>query len=221
MGTDVVYYKKSVGGTRMSSYTYEASDRKASLETYEWDNVWWEHADTAGVPRVLYIGDSISCGTRRVATDLAEHTVFFDGFGTSKAVDNPYFADSVRLFARQHGTRGAVLFNNGLHGWHLEDETEYASYYEKLLLFLREEFAGTPILLLLTTHVADGERDRRVRTRNRVVCALAEKYGLKTVDLYAVVRENAHLLSADGVHLVPEGYRLLAGALLEAVKPLL
>ena len=89
----------------MSSFTYETENRCERLETYEWDNVWWEHADTEGVPRVLYIGDSISCATRRTATGAAGETIFFDGFGTSKALDNPYFADSIRLF---RGSREAV-----------------------------------------------------------------------------------------------------------------
>ena len=205
----------------MSKYTYEFEDRSHRLETYEWDNVWWEHADTVGVPRVLYIGDSISCATRRVATNLSEKTVFFDGFGTSKAVDHPYFTESVRLFAAQQGERQVVLFNNGLHGWHLEDETEYASAYENVLRFLLREFEGTPILLLLTTHVADEARDERVQARNRVVRGLGEKYGLSTVDLYSVTAAHAELLSPDGVHLLPEGYELLARELLGAVLPLL
>jgi len=50
----------------MSDYTYAAENREQALEKYEWDNVWWESADSTGVPRVLYIGDSISCNTRRI-----------------------------------------------------------------------------------------------------------------------------------------------------------
>ncbi|MBQ9783514.1 MAG: hypothetical protein IJW44_03245 [Clostridia bacterium] len=203
----------------MSKFTYEFEDRTQGLETYEWDNVWWEHADTVGVPRVLYIGDSISCGTRRVATRVAEGKIFFDGFGTSKAVDNRYFSESVRTFAAQQGERRVILFNNGLHGWHLEDETEYAAAYERMLVSLLEEYPGTPILLLLTTHVTDESRDARVQARNRVVRALGEKHGLPTVDLYRITREHAELISADGVHLVPEGYELLARAIVEAVTP--
>ena len=55
----------------MSDFTYENMDRSTKLETYEWDHVRWEHAATDDVPRVLYIGDSISCGTRRLATRAA------------------------------------------------------------------------------------------------------------------------------------------------------
>ena len=76
----------------MTDFTYAFKDRKERLETYEWDNVWWECADDCETPRVLYIGDSISCGTRRFATEATENTILFDGVGTSKAVDNPLFA---------------------------------------------------------------------------------------------------------------------------------
>ena len=205
----------------MSDFTYEFENKNNRLEKYEWDTVWWECADTAGIPRVLYIGDSISCATRRFANEAAGHGIFFDGFGTSKAVDNPYFAESVRLFAHQQGERAVILFNNGLHGWHLEDETAYKQYYEQFLQFLMAEFECTPIVLLLTTAVADEKRNARVVTRNRMVTELAEAYQLPVVDLYAITHQHRDLLSHDGVHLTAEGYKLLAGELVAKVKEFL
>jgi lysophospholipase L1-like esterase len=149
---------------------------------------------------------------------VSGNTILFDGFGTSKAVDNPYFVPSLRLFAEQEGERRAVLFNNGLHGWHLEDQSDYARAYEDVLVQLLEEFKGTPVMLLLSTPVADTERDRRVQVRNEVVLALAKKYCLPVIDLYSVTKARAELLSPDGVHFLPEGYRLLAEAIVERVK---
>ena len=140
-----------------------------------------------------------------------------DGFGTSKAVDNPFFADSVRIFAKQQGERRVILFNNGLHGFHLTVE-EYTEGYEKLISFLRREFEKTPLVLLLSTHVADSERDAEVCRRNEAVLALAEKHGLSVIDLYAVSLAHADLLSPDGVHFTPEGYACFAGAILEGLK---
>lgn len=205
----------------MSQFTYEYTDRTEKLETYEWDNVWWEHAKTTGVPRVLYIGDSISCGTRPQLNKLADGKIFFDGFGTSKAVDNPYFAPSLRLFAAQEGERKAILFNNGLHGFHLSDEEEYAAEYEKMVKFLLTEFPGTPIFLLLSTHVKDPHRDERVVARNKAVAKIAGQYDLPVIDLYALTKAKAHLLSADGVHFVEEGYLEIAKELLERVKTIM
>ena len=205
----------------MSDFTYEFNNRTQSLEKFEWDNVWWEQADVTGVPRVLYIGDSISCATRRVATAAAEGKIFFDGFGTSKAVDNPYFSESVRLFAQQQGESEVIIFNNGLHGWHLDDDTEYIQYYEQLVKFLLSEFGATPIVLILTTAIADEKRNARVIKRNNAVVKLAAAYNLSVVDLYSVVNEHRELLSPDGVHLIPEGYKLLASALLSHINGLI
>lgn len=200
----------------MSNYTYEERDIKTPLETYEWDNVWFEHTEIETPDRVLYIGDSISCATRRVATATSENKLLFDGFGTSKALDNPYFEDSVRIFARQQGNRRAILFNNGLHGWHLDDKTEYAEAYESFVRFLLDEFKGTPLILLMTTHVIDSERDKRVVARNEVVAEIAAKYSLPAVDLYSLTA-NDELISQDGVHLTPDGYKLLAKTAVDAV----
>ncbi len=202
----------------MSNVTYEFEKRTQSLETYEWDYVWWDHAGTQDVPRVLYIGDSISFATRPVATAQANNEILFDGFGTSKALDNPYFQDAVRLFALQQGERKAIAFNNGLHGWHLEDTTEYKEYYEKFIQFLLREFEGTPVILVLTTAVADKERNARVVVRNKAVEELAEKYGLPVLDFYSPIDKQRDHIFSDGVHLIPDGYKLLGKNLIEKVK---
>ena len=204
----------------MSNYTYEKETRIAGLEKYEWDNVWWESTDMTNAKRVLYIGDSISCGTRRIATEVASGELLFDGFGTSKAVDNPYFNDSVAIFARQQGERCAVIFNNGLHGWHLDDEEQYPCYYEQTVRFLLEEFKGTPLALVLTTSVADAERELRVKKRNTAVMQIAKKYGLPIIDLYSVSVENVHLRRDDGVHFTAEGYKKFAELIVSELKTL-
>lgn len=200
----------------MSDYTYEAKTNDSPLETYEWDNNWLERCNT-DAPRILYIGDSISCATRKSLNRQAAGKLLFDGFGTSKALDNPYFATSVKLWgAQQPGGRKFVLFNNGLHGWHLDDG-EYAAAYDSFVEFLTTEFSDSQTVILLTTHVRDASRDERVVRRNREVLAIAERRGLPTVDLYSITKSNPELLSPDGVHLLPEGYELLAEAILKVL----
>ena len=201
----------------MTDFTYETTDRSEKLEKYEWDNVWWEQADTDKTNRVLYIGDSISCPTRAIATKMSDGKWLFDGFGTSKALDNPFFYVSLRLFAKQQGERKAIVFNNGLHGWHLSDDKDYPEYYEKMINFLISEFPESKLLLALTTHVANKERNERVIRRNQKVVQLAEKYGLKTVDLYALTEDKEALLT-DGVHFSREGYELIASEILKALE---
>ena len=201
--------------------TYEAKDQQERLETYEWDNTWMDHAnDREGRARILYVGDSISVGTRRMITARCEEKILCDGFGTSKAVDNEFFAASVRLFAAQLPRCDAMLLNNGLHGWHLSDE-EYADGLARLVGELREMYPAVPLFLLLTTHVADEARDERVRRRNAIVREIAAGDGLPVIDLYAVSSENAALLAPDGVHFSKEGYETLAEEICRCVLPVM
>ena len=202
----------------MSQYTYEHENKGTALETYEWDNVWWEKPSRNDVPRVLYIGDSISCATRRIATSYSGDKILFDGFGTSKALDNPFLFDSIRMFAKQQKHRDAILFNNGLHGWHLDDGIEYLHYYEKTVRFLLDEFKDTPIAILLTTSVSDTEREQRVKLRNKVAAQVAAKYRLPLVDLYSLSAEVAEFRTADGVHFNTDGYRRFAEQIVSDLK---
>ena len=202
----------------MSEFTYEQGTTAYKLETYEWDNTWIEQANDANAARVLYVGDSISCGVRRIATERSGHRIMFDGFGTSKALDNPYFLDTLRMFAAQQMKRDAVIFNNGLHGWHLDDEKEYGALYEEAVRFMLKEYEGTPIFLVLTTAVADEERLLRVQKRNQAALALAEKYGLFVIDLYKVSQENTDLRSTDGVHFFTAGYEKFADFIIASLK---
>ena len=150
----------------MSDFTYESKDCSTPLEQYEWDHTWWDEPSRTEDTRIAYIGDSISRGTRRLVTSLSEGSIKCDGFGTSKALDNPFFKDSLKLFFIQMSSCSAILFNNGLHGWHLSEE-EYKEKYREMICFLRETY-HFPIFILLTTDAAaDEERNQRVIKRNR------------------------------------------------------
>lgn len=202
----------------MENFTYEKEDRKSVLEKYEWDNAWIENTDNNESRRVLYIGDSISCGTRSIATMLTKEKILFDGFGTSKAVDNAFFKESISLFASQLPKLELILFNNGLHGFHLEDSTEYAKYYEEMVVYLLEKYPDVPLFLVLTTYIKSETRLKRVKARNQVVLKIAEKYHLSVIDLYMTTEKNKELLSEDGVHFTQEGYEIIAKEIISAIN---
>lgn len=203
----------------MNKDTYEFENRETDLETYEWDDLWWEHTERRDLPRVTYIGDSISRGTRKVLNSLAGGKICFDGFATSKALDNPYLCHAISYFAAQQSRCDAVLFNNGLHGWHLDDQA-YEVFYEKTICSIREIYTGKPIVAVLTTYLGNSEQNKRVMTRNEITRRIAEKYGLPILDFYAVSLSNANWLIADGVHFEKEGYYALAQAALDFVLPI-
>lgn len=191
----------------------------AVLETYEWDQTWIEHTEDRASPRVLYIGDSISIPTRVRLNGIFGEKLRVDGFASSKAADHPFFTESVRLFtAQQAAPYRAVLFNNGLHGWHLDDADAYPAHYARVTGELRALFPQAVFLLLTTTPAADPDMDARVRSRNKAAAEISEAYGLRTVDLYHADPALASYLSADGVHFTDEGYRILAEAVASALE---
>ena len=194
---------------------------KVTFETYEWDNTWIEKSNETSAKRVLYIGDSISCGTRTALNAISDGEILFDGFGTSKALDNPYYFPSLSLFARQESSRNAVIFNNGLHGWHL-DEQEYSKLYSEFLDKLINEFPGTLIIPVLTTFVTNKDyHNDRVINRNIIVKELAASKNLPIIDLYTVSEQNDNLKINDGVHYTEAGYKVLANAVLCELKKLI
>ena len=200
----------------MNEFTFEKNE-KTIYETCEWDKTWIDRTKDKETKRVLYIGDSISCATRTVATELSGYSIIFDGFGTSKGLDNPFYKPSLKAFAIQEPRRDAIIFNNGLHGWHLEDTTSYLEHYDSMIAFLIEEFPDTPIYIALTTAITD-PWDCRVKIRNESAKKVAEKYGLTVIDLYSPTDANRHLITPDKIHLTEQGYELVAKTILDTIK---
>lgn len=199
----------------MSEFTYETKATAQKLETMEWDNVWWEQTANTTARRILYIGDSISCGTRRLITTLSNSEILCDGFGTSKALDNPYLIPAVDLFMKQQNKCDGILFNNGLHGFHLSNE-EYEKHYDEMLQFLVK--TGKPVYVVLTTDdLKHQSQNEIVDARNEIAKALAKKYNLPVIDLHAVAVNNGECHVPDGVHFNADGYNLLANCILETI----
>lgn len=202
----------------MSDFTYETENRSNRYETYEWDNIWIEHANEMNRKRAAYIGDSISVGTRRIATAHTNEEILFDGFGTSKALDNPYFKDSIRLFLNQVPNIDVVLFNNGLHGWHLDDETEYKALYNEMIKFILGEIKGAKLYILLTTAVVRGNDNERVKLRNIVAREVATKHSIPVIDLYNIVSTNLNEIWTDGIHPTEPLYEKIADEIIRNIR---
>lgn len=173
----------------------------------------------------MIIGDSISCGYRRLVTEAANAKYYADGIGTSKALDNPHFPKLIDYVLVQENGREVIQFNNGLHGWHLSD-SEYRKYYAVMVEYLLTK--TEKLILALTTPMRDttdlrrlGERNGRVLARNEIAYEIADKKGLPVNDFYTPTAEKPELWLADGIHFNEEGYRLLAAQTAELIIKLL
>ena len=203
--------------------TYQTNNTTTALEDFEWDRLWWEHTEDNTKKRVLVIGDSISFNFRWRMVDILKGEIHPDGFATSKALDNPYLLESIKLFNKQSPKYDAVYVNNGLHGWHLSAE-EYEEHYRIYLKALKEMFAEAKVFVGLTTPVRNkdnmkelGERNAEVLKRNAAAIKLADELNLRTIDLYSVIIDRPELCT-DGVHQTEEGDALIAQKVIDEIK---
>lgn len=204
----------------MGNLTYQFGDSSVPRETYEWDMTWFEHTENTDAKRVFYVGDSISWGIRPVMQRKVGKEFLIDAVASSKALDNPFFLPTLELSFRQVKIPDLLIVNNGLHGWHLSDDTEYPELLEQFLVALKNRL-NCPIAVLLTTRVADVGRNERVKVRNAAAVTVAEKNGFPVIDLYAPSEIYSHLQTGDGVHFSAEGYQALADVLLSNLRDLL
>lgn len=195
---------------------FDSEYTRDKYERWEWDNTKILYANDESRTRVLYIGDSISWGTRDVATMRCEEKILFDGFATSRSIDSPTFMDALKIFASQQPNRRAVLFNNGLHGWHLEDYDEYGYHYEKVVKQIIEHFDEPVIIVLSTTLTREGGEER-IKIRNKKAVEIAKKYNLPVIDLFEVSSKIKHLIS-DGIHYTQEGYEVFTDEIIKKLS---
>lgn len=198
--------------------TFQETAGKIPLEKYEWDRIWQEDTYDTASKRVVYIGDSISEGTYPQCTKLSEREFVFNNFASSKAVDNPHHIPMLKMFIEQNEKCDAVIFNNGLHGWHLSEQ-EYYEGYKKTVKALLSDYAEIPFFIVLTTWVdSSNSVSDRVVPRNEMALKVAKELNLPVIDLYKVAKANAQLIKADGVHFSEEGYEQLAKEIIKVLK---
>ena len=204
-------------------FTYEV-ERERMLETYEWDNIWWEHAEDEEKNRILLVGDSISCGYRGFINKILDKKAFADGIGTSKSLANDSLIALIDYVFVQKKNYKIIQFNNGLHGWHLSAD-EYENYYDKTIMHIKEKYPEVKVVIARTTPLRTKEKideydkqNAMVKERNNAAIKVAKKHGLAVNDLYSVIEDFPQYYKNDGVHLNDEGYEKLAQKCVEVFK---
>lgn len=69
----------------------ETSRQTRNREHCEWCNLWWEQANNETLPRVLFIGDSITAGYRPLVQQALQGSACIDMCASSRAIDDPAF----------------------------------------------------------------------------------------------------------------------------------
>lgn len=191
-------------------------------ERIEWIDIWVTDADKDDLPRVLFVGDSITRGYFGGVEKHLAGKACCARLTTSKCVSDPTFNDDLLLLLKQY--RFSVIhFNNGLHGWgYTEDQ-----YRDGLLRTVAavKEYAGDARFIWATTtpmrESSDlqkfAERTERVKERNKLAAEIIKENGVSTNDLFELVKDHADWTSPDGVHFNGQGNEALAKQVAESV----
>jgi len=183
-------------------------------EHIEWCDIWVEAAGDSTLPRVLLIGDSITRSYYSHAkSHLADHYACAR-IASSKCVGDPMFLKELALVLDAY-TFSIIHFNNGLHGWHYDEEV-YATGLSEAFDFLSGHIGTGRLIWGSTTPVwqkdtpgALDPKTKRVCARNEIAAGLASDRGIQNNDLFAMVIDHPEIFSPDGVHFLKEGQEIL------------
>ena len=192
-------------------------------EQFEWSNHWWSNANDLSIPRVLLIGDSISCGYSPVVTKILADKVHVDRLANSRLVSDPTHMKESALFVDEYDYK-VIHFNNGLHGQHASDE-EYGQGLRKYVELLLKKSksakliwaASTPITLAEDSTKLDEKKNAQVISRNKIAAEIMDEYKIPINDLYSLVVGNADVRVGDGYHYNEAGSKLLGEQVAEVI----
>ena len=189
-------------------------------ERYEWIQSWCDEADKQDKPRVLLVGDSITCGYQGIVRELLRDVCYVDYLATSYAADNKLYSTLVEDFAK-NSSYCVVHFNHGLHGVHMCPRT-YKSKIKNLLLRLAEKskiiLAETTVVYKENSARLDPVWRKRVNERNEVVAELVTELDCGWNRLYEISEKVPFAdRASDGVHYQAAGYELLADAVAKSI----
>jgi hypothetical protein len=192
-------------------------------ERIEWIDIWVTDADKDDLPRVLFVGDSITRGYFGGVEKQLAGKAYCARLTTSKCVSDPTFNDELVLLLKQY--KFAVIhFNNGLHGWDYTED-QYRDGLLKTVAAVNGHSGGARFIWATTTPMRESidlkrfsEKTERVKVRNKLADEIVKENGTSTDDLFELVKDHADWQSTDGVHFNAVGNEALAKQVAESVS---
>jgi len=194
-------------------------------ETIEWCNIRWENTNDNKRPRVLLIGDSVTLGYSAAVKKLLKGKANVDVLATSKCARDPALLKEI-AYVMEGYKHAVVHFNNGLHGWHL-DEKDYETGLRNMVKEIQKHAKGAKLIWATTTPVPSStkgvklnkERNGVVLKRNAIASKIMKENNIPIDDLYTLMLDDLENLSASkgNVHYNEKGKERQAEAVVKMV----
>lgn len=192
-------------------------------ERIEWIDIWVTDADREDLPKVLFVGDSITRGYFGAVDKHLAGQASCARLTTSKCVSDPTFNDDLQLLLKQYKF-SVIHFNNGLHGWGYTDE-QYRDGLANTVLTIKQHAGDAELIWATTTPMrkrddlqAFADETTRVKARNAFAAEIMKDSAASTDDLFQLVEAHAEWQSTDGVHFNAIGNEAMAKQVAESVR---
>ena len=184
-------------------------------ERIEWVEIGVTDADKDDLPRVLFVGDSITIGYFGGVDKQLAGKAYCARLTTSKCVSDPTFDDDLLLLLKQYKF-SAIHFNNGLHGWGYTED-QYRDGLLRTVAAVKQHSGDAKFIWATTTPMRESsnlqrfsEKTERVKLRNKLASEIMNPNGASTDDLFELVKDHADWQSTDGVYFNANGNEGLA-----------
>lgn len=130
-----------------------------------------------------------------------------DNYGTSKAADNPFLEENMKLNMAQQNHD--VIYLCSGHGTHQTAE-EYEQNVEKLVQWLLRDYPEKKLIMAGRIYSSYPPKEEKCKQRNESLARIAKRYDLPLDDLHELIFGRSELLKDDMVHLNESGQRIVA-----------
>jgi lysophospholipase L1-like esterase len=196
-------------------------------EPIEWTDIWVTSADKDDLPRVLFVGDSITRGYFKAAEKNLKGKAYCARLATSAFIGHEDFLSNLSVLLKRYRW-DVIHINNGLHGWDYTEE-QYRDGFPALIKLLNNQAEEAQIIWALTTPMR--ERDKleqlnqkateRVRERNKIAIKVVREQRWTMDDLFSLVIDHADYYRSGGTHFNSKGIAAQGKQVADVVEKLL
>jgi lysophospholipase L1-like esterase len=201
----------------------QTGNSQVKLERNDWSTIWIENANQSDLPRILFVGDSITEGYYNDLKESLGEIYYLGRYTTSKFVGNPDYIAELSILLNRYQFK-IILLNNGLHGWDYSLEA-YRSGLHDLLVLLHEAAPGAALIWCQTTPVRLEEDlsmldplNLQVTAKNQAALEIMENEDIPVIDLYSEMLDHPEYYRSDGLHFNDQGKSAQADVIVEFIR---
>lgn len=219
-----VLEQKCVSDDRLEKIKHKQFWDNIYREKEEWVNYWWESPTDRNKKRIALIGDSVSRGYRKCLNEMINSEYVLDFCGSSCHIGDTLLRKEIQFFlnADDYIYEKIIVNIGGQHGHHMacrestEDRELFKQSYIELIEYLFK-YCQDVLLVSFTPNIPNEDtRNKEILERNDVLKEIADKYSLKYIEIYALLKAGNYEYT-DRIHFVKEAYVDVAKVLAEHI----